>query len=154
MSEESQNPYRKQWEGFRDKFDELLPSVDIMKQKDFAWIENYVQDTLRNAFKTTPSTNKSKAGTYKSEVFETHNFLITRIQLPKDVKIDDLSLKVCTDSLKIMTYGSEQPVHTRDFPLPVVSKTAAASYKNGVLQVRVRKSTKKKPFIDVPIRFL
>jgi HSP20 family molecular chaperone IbpA len=117
-----------------------------------AWVENYVQKFLSKALPSAVGSTGNGGGRVSFEVFETHDHVIAKIKLPAKENPRALQVFVRSDRIKLVGLLNGKSEH---IPLPaqVAPKTAKARFKNGVLQVQVRKRRSKEPYHEVYVGF-
>ena len=80
-----------------------------------------------------------------TDIIEGDNDVAVTIELP-GVEKEDIDLHVTKDSLEIKVDTPKRKYHKRlDLPCDVLPKTTKATYKNGVLDVVIKRKEKKKP---------
>ncbi len=129
-----------------------MQSLDWKNWQDVNSIESFVQKALEGSFKQYGINTQGGASSRSMyEVFETHDRVIVKINIPVDY-IDDKRLFVKGNKLKLEQTNSH---NTEEIPLPasVNNTTARASYKNGVLQVSMRKLSTDDRYKEVNIRY-
>ncbi len=154
MSDQTPRPFGFDWGPFKEMLGGMLPPAQSDNPQDLSWVESYVQQTLRSAFHKPEVRTKSAASpSLQSEVFETHNYILVKIKLPGSTHIDNVRVMVSSTQLKLTIIGVDEP-HLISLPKAVLSKSGKASYKDDVLQIRLRKQSGRKSFVEIPIRFI
>jgi HSP20 family molecular chaperone IbpA len=87
----------------------------------------------------------------KAEVFETHNHVIVKISISYEA---NPIVKVRTDAVKIEGMFDNKKQQLIRLPCLVVPSTARATYKEGILQIKVRKKKLNKSYREVSIRYI
>ncbi|WP_442604205.1 Hsp20/alpha crystallin family protein [Paenibacillus sp. KN14-4R] len=114
---------------------------------DPSFVEKYVKDVLKQASVNSMHVGKSHL---PYELFEMHNAVIAKIQIPKDIKIENLSISINTSQIKIEGLPTEQRILLN---IPVVPSKSSATFKQDFLQIKMPKLSKGN-FVEVPIRYL
>lgn len=117
--------------------------------KDTSWIEGYVQDILHNAV---PKARRTSAPKIPSQTFETHQYVIVKLTIPSHIDPGTLMILIGTNLVKIEGLTSSATIVK--LPCPVVQNSARATFKDGILQIKIRKKTMKQGYHHVNIRFL
>lgn len=80
-----------------------------------------------------------------TDIMEGDEDVSVTVEIP-GVEKDDIDLNVTGDALEITVDNPERKYHKRlDLPCDVVPKTTKATYKNGILDVVIKRKEKKKP---------
>lgn len=80
-----------------------------------------------------------------TDIIEGDDDVAVTVELP-GVEKDDIDLDVAGDSLEIKVDTPNRKYHKRiDLPCDVEPKTTKATYKNGILDVAIKRKEKKKP---------
>lgn len=133
-----------------NKFPFLHSDMDQDILKDTSWVEGYVQDILRNTMSR--MRKPSSPPKTSSQTFETHQYVIVKLTIPSH--IDPGTLLVLTGTNQVKIEGLASSVTIIKLPCPIVQNSARATYKDGVLQIKMRKKTMKQGYHHVNIRFL
>jgi HSP20 family molecular chaperone IbpA len=139
------------WDFFREGFKNGNSPTDFAKP-DMSWVQDYVNDMMRQSF---PQFNdgtfqQGKGKRAKSDVFETHHFMIARVNVPEDILAQNVRVMFHTNELRIEGVES-QPLTIR-LPGNGLYKGSKAMYKDHVLEIRIPKR-KKEQFQEIPIQF-
>ncbi len=87
------------------------------------------------------------------DVFEEKDDVVVIAELP-GVEKDKISLKVTEDQRKLIIRASNEKrkyYKEVELPVPVDPKSAKATYKNGVLEVRLKKARKEEKSYDIKV---
>jgi len=116
---------------------------------DPSWVENLVKDAMNRSLAQKSQVSPSALS---SEVFETHHNVIVRTSIPESINPRALQLFLNGHQLKIegLPHGKKHMVHLPAFVLSHLSKVI---YKDGVLQVRIRKAKQSRKFREIFIEF-
>jgi len=117
--------------------------------KDTSWIEGYVQDILHNAV---PKARRTSPQKIPSQTFETHQYVIVKLTIPSHIDPGTLMISIGTNLVKIEGLTSSATIVK--LPCTVVQNSARATFKDGILQIKMRKKTMKQGYHHVNIRFL
>jgi len=142
------NPDMKQFERLFKKNFPGLQSMDIQDWSNVNSIESYVQKMLNHSFKQAGMEN-SLDHHFLSEVFETHDRVIVKMDIPKKTNLDEIRLYVNGNQIKLINMNETQFVKLPSF---VNSKTARALYKDGILQIQMKKQSKSEHYREIFIR--
>ncbi|PZE22372.1 Hsp20/alpha crystallin family protein [Paenibacillus xerothermodurans] len=139
------------WQTLEKLIGAKLPDLPDDEQldllKDTSWVQNYVKRAFEQVVpKQEPSQNRSGA----AEVFETHHYVILKVKMPYEA---DPLVKLRVDQVKIESALKNISQIIR-LPCLVVPSTGRATYKDGVLQVRIKKRKISKLYRDISVRYL
>lgn len=148
MSEGSNNTI--DWKKFEQFFGATFPFTDKGSGKfSDNWVENYVQRILKNV----PGVSNSNAHQPLShEVFQTHHFVFIKIKVPDSIRERAMQVSVSSTQLKIEGLPEKQSFVVQ-LPVLVKARESRASYKDGILQIKVRKNNDDLDFYNVGIRY-
>lgn len=80
-----------------------------------------------------------------TDIIEGDDDVAVTVEIP-GVEKNDIDLNVTEDSLEIKVDAPQRKYHKRlDLPCNVIPKTTKATYKNGVLDITIKRKEKKKP---------
>ncbi|MGI8383744.1 Hsp20/alpha crystallin family protein [Robertmurraya sp. P23] len=134
---------------------DMKGSFQGMKPQD---VEKYVQETMSKVFSqgmngagfspefatnsdSNQNSNSLKRDTHSAHIFETHDFVFAMIPIKDEDCLQNI--KVCHTSNQLIIENcpieSERQVYT--LPATVKKKGGVATYKDGVLEVKIPKST-------------
>lgn len=80
-------------------------------------------------------------GSIKAEIFETHDFVFVRIQLKEEEWLQKMKLLYTSNQVIIEHVPEYSDKHTLVLPSIVKRKGAAATHKEGILEVKLPKHT-------------
>lgn len=124
------------WKAFADYFKRLFPASSetgmSIEQTVKASIASAMADLLQD---------KSE----QIEQFETHRSIIIKLKLPHRQQLNDMHLQLNDAHMKISGWR-QHDIQTIRFPTAVWPKTAKAVYRNGVLQIQIRKKEKRSSY--------
>jgi HSP20 family molecular chaperone IbpA len=150
MRHNGSNSQQTRWEQLEALLGTKLPALpsaqDMAPWTDKSWVDDYVQQMLK---KTMP-TSGMRGIQGKSEVFETHHYVIVKLKLPHP---NNPVVKVRTDQVVI----EDNPNVNRQavqLPCLIIPRLSRASYKNGILQIKLRKRKINKTYHDIFVRYL
>jgi HSP20 family molecular chaperone IbpA len=125
----------------------VLPNDEQMGLLNTSWVDDYVRQVLD---KTMPKQEVMPNLGNSSEVFETHYYVVVKVTISYEA---NPLVKIRPDQVKIETSPNHKELI---IPLPtlVVPSTARATYKDGILQIKIRKTKFSKSYRDVAIRYL
>ncbi|MFD7523596.1 Hsp20/alpha crystallin family protein [Paenibacillus chitinolyticus] len=135
-------------EGFvRDVFDRTLPpphmNADIQQTQ--------TQPRSQQKGKQQTSSQQPRE-TVNGDTFETHTDVFVRLKIPKSEDPRSLQVMVKTSHVKILGL-TDEPRKLIKLPSPVLPKTAKATYKEGVLQIQVRRRRYKDNYHEAYIEY-
>lgn len=128
---------------------------------DMSWVKDYVSDVMKQAFPGQFSEGEFRGGgggsesksrrskNLSSDVFETHHFIITRIDVPEDIVPENIKVMFNTNELKIEGVDSRPQVIR--LPANGLYKGSKALYKDHVLEIRIPKRSKEQ-YQEIPIQ--
>ncbi|AQT83333.1 hypothetical protein ERICIV_02342 [Paenibacillus larvae subsp. larvae] len=114
---------------FQNKFpfNDLGNPLDL----DPAKVENYVKNVIRQA--------KEGSREVPCDVFELHNDLVARMKIPKQVHIEDLSVFLNNNQIKIEGWPGQDEGKLISLPASIIPHKSKASFKEGYLQIKMPK---------------
>ncbi|MFC5450768.1 Hsp20/alpha crystallin family protein [Paenibacillus aestuarii] len=153
MSGFSRHPWLK-WEQIEKFLGQKLPFGEKGQTflDNMSWVEGYVQDMLKKAMPNTEVNTSSRAGSTSTETFETHEHVIVKVKLPKDEDPRAMRVFVKSNQIKITGYLSGKK-KTVKLPTLVLPRSTRVTYKQRILEIRVRKSGLKEHYVEAFIRF-
>lgn len=151
MEDDGKNKFdlnMKQFEQFFKKNFPGLQSIDWKEWSSTNSIGNYVDKIINNSFNQNGIGKHAKTF-FISEVFETHNRVIAKVEIPKHVKPYELRLYVKGNQIKLEYKKETQLIR---LPAYVNSRTVKALLRDGILQVQMKKQNKAENYREVYIR--
>lgn len=150
-------PFGFNWKQFEELFNGIS-SFQQGKTQDLAWVDKFIHTMMKQAVPD-PAAKQSQQGqqgqqpqSLQTEVFETHRSVIVKIPVPDELLLRKLQLFANSQKLKIE--GPGQNVQYVRLPAIVQSNTSKAEFRDGTLQIQMRKKAKSERFDEVYIRFL
>nr|WP_234399889.1 Hsp20/alpha crystallin family protein [Paenibacillus popilliae] len=135
------------WKKFEQFFGGKFPFVDIGSGKlSDNWVENYVQRIVNSV----PVVSKNKL--IQHEIFQTHHYVFIKMNIPDSIREKELQVSVSSHQLKIEGLPEDQK-YVIQLPVVVKARESRASYKDGILQIKVRKNDDDLDFYHVGIRY-
>ncbi|HET7578928.1 MAG TPA: Hsp20/alpha crystallin family protein [Bacillales bacterium] len=120
---------------------------------DMSWVKDYVNDVMKQAFPGQFSGkqqgSRSSGSNISSDVFETHHFIIARIDVPEDILPENIRVMFHANELRLEGVESEPKVIR--LPGNGLYKGSKALYKDHVLEIRIPKKSRE-PFQEIPIQ--
>jgi HSP20 family molecular chaperone IbpA len=147
------NPFQMDWEGFQNHFKEINPIGSpyeaVLANKDFSWLEDYVQGILSQSLPPVPKEAQT-GSSLQSEVFETHDYMIAKIKIPdpinpKKIKIFFATNQIWLEGLSDKSKIIQLPTHGR-------FHGSKAAFKDDILEIRIPKETNI-GFKEINVRF-
>jgi hypothetical protein len=153
MSENNPQPWK--WENFEKLFGQKIPLHEKGQSllDNMAWVENFIQDTLKKAMpKLDTGVFSGALESSQFEVFETHDHVIVQVKLHKDENPRALQVFVKSNQVKLTGFlkGGNKVIK---LPTLVAPRTAKARYKPRTLQIQIRKRGTKESYHEAYIRF-
>ncbi|RXZ78296.1 hypothetical protein EBB07_30040 [Paenibacillaceae bacterium] len=130
----------------------LTGPAEMLQQPE--WIEKFVGQVLK---KTLPANALSIAGMpgvpapAKPRIFATHHFVIVQFKLGSRDHPDNYRLLVRPDRVKLQADTDERTQRAK-LPCQIVPESCRALFKDGVLQVKLRKRRMSSQYYEAPIR--
>jgi HSP20 family molecular chaperone IbpA len=141
-SEGKFNPFQMNWDDFQNQFKgnsfSDAPYGAILGNKDFSWVEEYVQGILSQAMPK-PSEEVGKKSNLQSEVFETHDYMIVKAKVPH---MDPRNIKILLYANQLRLNGLPDQ-GTGVIQLPSFGRLhgCKAVFKKNTLEIRIPKDT-------------
>ncbi|MDQ0058323.1 Hsp20/alpha crystallin family protein [Paenibacillus harenae] len=112
---------------------QLPKGFEILKEPD--WVEQYVRKLMTKAL---PEAAGAITGSKSAAVSETENFVVVKINLPKDTVREQVRLFIREDRVRVegLPKGSKETVK---LPVLVKPRICKAQVKDDVLHVKLRK---------------
>jgi hypothetical protein len=139
------------WKTFEQWFGGKLPPFPEHRKGDMAWVEQYVQDILKKAFPQSLDLNLFRTP-YRTEVFETHNSVVVKIHIPDRSQARKVRAFVGINRVKLEGLPDNRQ-QTVPLNAHVIPDSCKAVYKDGVLQLYIRKTSINDRLQEVNIRF-
>lgn len=123
------------------------------------WVGDYVQKVLKNSFSGSGGGSKETVNettdsvNFEYEMFETHNSVIVRLQIPEEIQHKNILAYVSSNLLKIEQLPRRKKQIIR-LPSLVNPSQSRASYKDRVLEVRMAKHMDEDIFNEIKIRYM
>lgn len=138
------------WKNFRQLMGSEFPFNLQDKIDDLTWVEKYVQDAMTQ-FLPKPLNISSHTKNHQMEIFETHNNVVVKLHLSeKEVR----NVTVFTSANRIKLEGfpetSRKIIKLTSY---VVPESCRAVFKNGILQLHLRKQAVDDYYQEVTIKF-
>lgn len=150
MADDGKNsPFGNNWK----QFEELFSGISSFQQgkiQDLAWVDKFIQNVMKQAVPE-PVSKSAQPLPLQTEVFETHRNVIVKIRIPSHIQPRALQLFANSHQLKIE--GPGQNVQYVRLPAAVHSHSSKAEFRDGILQLQLRKKIKSERFDEVYIRF-
>ncbi|MEF3302025.1 Hsp20/alpha crystallin family protein [Paenibacillus sp. GYB003] len=139
------------WKSFEQFFGGKFPlGADL--NRDTAWVDRVVKDVMSKALPH-PIDVGLLGKHFQTEVFETHNNVIVKIHIPDQETARRIRPYIGFNLLKLEG-AADDKTQTVKLTSPIVPESCKAVYKNGVLQLHMRKMKRKEPLREVHVRFL
>ncbi|WP_028550509.1 Hsp20/alpha crystallin family protein [Paenibacillus sp. UNC451MF] len=144
------NNNQSRWEAIESILGTKLPNLPSDQHlelwKDTSWVEDYVKHMLE---KSLPKRGMLK-GVKDSEIFETHHFVIVKMNMANNA---NPIVKIRTDQVKVEGISGSNAQVVR-LPCHIDTRYSRASYKDGILQIKMRKKKINKAYHEISIRYL
>ncbi|MCZ8511301.1 Hsp20/alpha crystallin family protein [Paenibacillus filicis] len=141
------------WKQFEQFFGGKLPFLGSGDGPEpMGWVENYVKDVMKQAM---PAADlQGLKHHFHTETFDTHNNVIVKIHIPDRSQARKLRVLVNSNQLRLENLP-ENNTQTIKLNSSVVTDSCRAVYKNGILQLHMRKMmSEHQPYQEIDIRFL
>jgi HSP20 family molecular chaperone IbpA len=115
---------------------------------DLSWVETYVRDVIKRAGSQSPIKQNQDL---HYEVFETHLYVIAKISLSEAIQPSSLKLLIGTNQIKIAGLPNNG-TQLIPLPSPVNYKKSRTMFKQGVLQIKMRKRYTDENFQEVYVK--
>jgi HSP20 family molecular chaperone IbpA len=138
------------WNNFKQMFGKDFPFPVPDKFDDLTWIDKYVQDAMKQ-YLPKPLRINTKTHNYRMEMFETHKNVIVKLYLT-EAEVRNASVSVGVNSIQLDGIP-DYPNKTIKLPAYVDPDSCAAVFKNGVLQLHMRKQVFDDYFREVKVKF-
>lgn len=114
---------------FQNKFpfNDLGNPLDLDPLK----VDNYVKNVIRQA--------KEGNGELCCDVFELHNDLVARMKIPKQVRVEELTVSLNNNQIKIGGWPGQEEEQLISLPRSIIPQKSRASFKEGYLQLKMPK---------------
>ncbi len=145
------SPFGADWK----HFEELFGGISALHQgkwQDLGCVHQFVKNMLKQTETNTDASSAKTATNLQTEVFETHRNVIVKLMVPNHVQPRNLQLFVNSSKLKIEGHG--QRTQFVRLPTPVQPQYSKAEYRDGILQIQLRKRTNSDRFDEIYVRFL
>lgn len=139
------------WKGLEQFFGGKFPSAPIDGMNDPAWVEHIVKDVMKKAFPKSLDL-KMLNKHFRTEIFETHNNVIVKIHIPDKTQAHNLKSYVGVNRIKLEGLPDDKKQSVK-LPTHIVPESCKALYKNGVLQMQMRKTKISDRMHQVNVRF-
>ncbi|NOU97359.1 hypothetical protein GC093_29625 [Paenibacillus sp. LMG 31456] len=137
------------WKKFEESFGGRLPQVSRNKNDGSTWVEQYVQDILKQSIQPL---NQSAGGEYDTEIAETEHALIMKINIPDKTEAKTIKTYVSINQVKLEGNAHDKFQLIR-LPHPVIPTSCKAIYKDGSLQLHIRKQSKDEQFYEIDVKY-
>ncbi|UQZ87424.1 hypothetical protein SK3146_06721 [Paenibacillus konkukensis] len=148
---DNDNQNRSRWEALESLLGTKLPALPSSEHmdlwKDTSWVGDYVQNMLE---KSMPKKGMINAFQPQEEVFQTHNYVIVKINMENN---SNPIVKIRADQVKIDGLRNNKSQIIR-LPCHVIPHLSRASYKDGILQIKMRKKKISTAYHEVSVRYL
>ncbi|WP_159887695.1 Hsp20/alpha crystallin family protein [Paenibacillus puerhi] len=146
------NPYfDMNWKQFEQFFGGKIPFPPASSfPGDLSWVEGYIKDIMKQAMPQAEV--KSLKHHYHMEVFETHKNVIVKVHIPDQAQARKARVLLNVSTLRLEGLPQEKTQTVR-LPSLISPATCKAVYRNGILQLHMRKQSAEHPFYEIDVRF-
>ncbi|WP_028552804.1 Hsp20/alpha crystallin family protein [Paenibacillus sp. UNC451MF] len=145
------NPFSEfDWSQFEQYFRGILPQSSADPKNKSHWVEDYVQQILKENVPTMDS--NSNVTRYDTEIIETMEHLILKINIPDRAQARKVNVFTAEHQVKLEGKDNREIQWLR-LPHPVDPTSCRAVYKDGALQLQLRKRGKEEPFHQTEVEF-
>ncbi|ANE45444.1 hypothetical protein SY83_02900 [Paenibacillus swuensis] len=135
MSPFNENNPLQPWAHFEQMFGMKLPRLPGGTEPEA--IEAYVNEVIDRSL---PLTAPVYPRALRAETFETHNSVIVKIRIPPKIKLRNLRVLIHPGHIKVEGLHRSRPQIIK-LPTLVNKKRSKAVYRDGILQIQIRKHT-------------
>ncbi|MCY9661957.1 Hsp20/alpha crystallin family protein [Paenibacillus chondroitinus] len=152
MSGFNRHPWLK-WDHVEKFLGQKLPFAEKGQTflDNMTWVEGYVQDMLKKAMPGMDA-SISTQGASGAEIFETHEHVIIKVKIAKGEDPRALRVFIKSNQMKLTGFTSGKGRIIK-FPTLVLPRSARVSYKQRLLQIKVRKRGLKENYTEAYIRY-
>lgn len=151
MSDSKPHPFSgKFWRSFEQFFGGQFPNMPLDKAFDPDSMEEWVQQLVRSSFPQASSGAPGQA--YRTEVFETHNNVVVKVHVPDREEAESLDVRAGIRQVRLQRNRDKFEQVIRLAAL-VVPQSCRAVYKQGILQLHMRKMKTSDKLYDVYVQF-
>jgi HSP20 family molecular chaperone IbpA len=148
---DNNDPFDMTWKNFEQFWGGKLPFMPAGYGEHKSWIENYVKEVLKQAMPS--NMNAPGENQVRSETFETHNNVVVKIYIPDRKQAKQVNVLVSEFEVRLENLPNKGKQTIR-LNSPVNPSSCKAVYKNGILQLHIRKQAYNDYFKPVDVRFL
>jgi HSP20 family molecular chaperone IbpA len=148
------NPFQMDWQSFQNNFKGKNftdgPHEAVLANKDFSWLEDYIQGILSQALPQS-SEEIAKKSVLQSEVFETHDYMIAKIKIPNQINPRKIKILFAINQIRLEGLPENRkpilqlPAHGR-------FQGSKAVFKDDILEIRIPKETNEN-FKQINVQF-
>jgi len=145
---------KEHWQRFAEWFGGRFPFSAQAAAGDLSWIEPYVQSVLRQALSRADASRPEPTyAPWTYELFDTITHVILKLEITDKNRARNTRVLAGTHQVRL---EEGTGVRSTVIPLPaaVVPESGRAFYKEGVLQIHLRKRQKEETLQEIRIRFL
>jgi HSP20 family molecular chaperone IbpA len=148
------DPFNFDWDDFKDQFSGKRSNKESKEfsgsNLDLGWLENYIQGALTKAMPDQAG-DITKGQKLRHQVFETHDYMISRVAIPDE--IDEMNLKVFIDTNRLILTGlPDNKTYTIQLPMNGRYAGSKATAKDQILEIRVPKESHRN-YREIDINF-
>ncbi|MDQ1913055.1 Hsp20/alpha crystallin family protein [Paenibacillus sp. GD4] len=149
------NPYGTfDWKQFEQFFGGKLPFAPggSGKGEGLAWIQEYVQDVMKQALPSVSNAAERVKNHLHTETFETHNNVIVKIHVPDRDQARKIRVGLSVNAVRLtgLPDKKEQTIRLHRLIYPDSCK---AVYRDGIIQLHMRKHLGDHTFRDIDVRY-
>jgi|GEM_PF-3579369 HSP20 family molecular chaperone IbpA len=145
---------KRHWQRFAEYFGDNFPFSAQASVGDLSWIEPYVQNILRQTLSRTDANRVEPSfAPWKYELFDTISHVIIKLEIPDKNRARNTRVLAGTHQVRL---EEGTGVRSTAIPLPaaIVPESGRAFYKEGVLQIQLKKRQREENLQEIRIRFL
>ncbi|GAA3404360.1 Hsp20/alpha crystallin family protein [Paenibacillus hodogayensis] len=138
------------WKSFEQFFGGTFPLTPTGVKQDASWVGNVVKDVMTKAF---PGGVEASvlARQFRTEVFETHNNVIIKVYIPD--KEQARNIRPALSANRLVLEGADEEGQTVHLTSPVIPDSCKAVYRDGVLQLHMKKRKGNERMHEVHVRY-
>ncbi|SDC77126.1 hypothetical protein SAMN02799630_01440 [Paenibacillus sp. UNCCL117] len=148
------NPYfDMNWKQFEQFFGGKMPLAPTPSiPGDLSWIDGYIKDIMKQAMPQAQVQSQSLKHHFHTEVFDTHRNVIVKVHIPDKSQARKIRVMLNVSTLRLEGLPQDRTQTVR-LPSLVSATSCKAVYRNGILQLHMRKQSTENPFYEIDVRF-
>ncbi|MEK8129793.1 Hsp20/alpha crystallin family protein [Paenibacillus filicis] len=146
------NPYfDMNWKQFEQFFGGKMPFPPASEiPGDLSWVDGYIKDVMKQAMPQAQTQGLKHH--FHTEVFDTHRNIIVKVHIPDKAQARKIRVLLNVSTLRLEGLPQDKSQMVR-LPSLVNASSCKAVYRNGILQLHMRKQSSEHPFYEIDVRF-